>query len=405
MMNEEDLDNEVVETQREKKNRLAFELENLTKEVSLEQDKLTSTLLTLVSRENRYACSIMELMKIKKRFYEDAFRTIEAELPNIERILQETNMRPVFGERIEDHLRSTGRTIAFPIALSCHCLMATGLNDEGLFRISAKQIKLDKFKAHIDSHQPLDELLKDSDCHLHSALLKSYLRELPVPLLGEGKTYDKWIRAAEIQDSGQRIRAMRQILQTDLSESVVKNIQYVIKFLRLLSKNSQTTKMTPHNISIVMGPTLLWSNRGFQTEQSNIENVIGVVATLIEYYSQIFDEDIYLELDNEDSVDIDLRAASAPSSNNSPTTPEVPPRPLSIIGGVVGIPITQQTSQPSSSVNTLGVESLTLGATSPNNKRKPSIRTMGKQFMAKINNSQGAASTSTVGLSLRGNLW
>jgi hypothetical protein len=32
---------------------MSYELENLTKEVSMEQDKLTSTLLTLVSRENR----------------------------------------------------------------------------------------------------------------------------------------------------------------------------------------------------------------------------------------------------------------------------------------------------------------------------------------------------------------
>jgi hypothetical protein len=55
-------------------------------------------------------------------------------------------------------------------------MLDSGLCDEGLFRISPKQIKLEKMKAHIDSHQPLGELLGDSDAHLHSALLKSYLR-------------------------------------------------------------------------------------------------------------------------------------------------------------------------------------------------------------------------------------
>jgi hypothetical protein len=66
----------------------------------------------------RYAQSVLELMRLKKQFYENAFKTIEAELPQIEKMLKDTPMRPVFGERLEDHLRATNRTIAFPIALS-----------------------------------------------------------------------------------------------------------------------------------------------------------------------------------------------------------------------------------------------------------------------------------------------
>jgi hypothetical protein len=40
--------------------------------------------------------------------------------------------------------QATGRTIAYPIRLSVTFLRENGLNDEGLFRISPKQIKLDK---------------------------------------------------------------------------------------------------------------------------------------------------------------------------------------------------------------------------------------------------------------------
>jgi hypothetical protein len=36
-------------------------------------------------------------MRIKKQFYENAFNVISVELPNIERILNETHLRPVFG--------------------------------------------------------------------------------------------------------------------------------------------------------------------------------------------------------------------------------------------------------------------------------------------------------------------
>ena len=60
------------------------------------------------------------------QFYENAYKTMEAELPLIEKMLQETTMRSVFGERLEDHLRATNRTIAFPIALSIRQIEPAG---------------------------------------------------------------------------------------------------------------------------------------------------------------------------------------------------------------------------------------------------------------------------------------
>jgi hypothetical protein len=166
MFTEEEVDHEVLRQQEEKTKRLLHEVDTLTKDVSLDQDKLTSTLLTLVSRENRYAGSILELMRIKKQFYANAFNTISAELPNIERILQETQVRPMFGEPLEDHLAATGRTIAFPIALAVTFLRETGLTDEGLFRISTQQIKLDKLKAYIDANLPFLQLLQVHCVHV-----------------------------------------------------------------------------------------------------------------------------------------------------------------------------------------------------------------------------------------------
>jgi len=101
-----------------KKDELSHDVDVLCKDLALEQDKLTSTLFTLVScltskwihnlwksvliiykvsRENRYASSFLEMMRIKKQFYENAYNLINAELPYIERILSETKQRPVFG--------------------------------------------------------------------------------------------------------------------------------------------------------------------------------------------------------------------------------------------------------------------------------------------------------------------
>ena len=161
-------------------------------------------------------------------------------------------------------------------------------------RISPKQIKLDKFKALLDSNIPITaDLVADSDAHLFSALLKSYLRELPVPFLGrEDKSiYDKWIEAANLSSSQQRVDGIREILSS-FSENVTLNIQYLVKFLSELSIKAKETKMTPHNISICLGPTILWNDRTSFNEQGNIERIISIVATLIESYHQIFPKDI-----------------------------------------------------------------------------------------------------------------
>lgn len=138
---------------------MKHEVDCLTKEVSMEQDKLTAQLLVLVSKEYRYASSIVEVIKIKKELYKKALTFIECELPTIEEIIQNTQQRPIFGEDISDHLRAGDHTIAFPIALAVTFMRKTGLKDEGIFRIPTQQIKLDKLKAHLDARLEFAHLL------------------------------------------------------------------------------------------------------------------------------------------------------------------------------------------------------------------------------------------------------
>ena len=371
MASEEDIDPELIKQQDEKTRKLLHEVECISKEVSLEQDKLTSNLLTLVSRENRYATSILELMRIKKQFYANAFNTISAELPYIERILHETQVRPVFGEPLEDHLSATSRTIAFPIALSVFFLRDSGLNDEGLFRISTKQIKLDKLKSYMDANLPFVELLQvrfyprgreilsifhlysfscsqDCDCHLYAALLKSYLRELPVPLLGRKQehVHDRWIAVTNLSTDAEKIREIRYILKEELPSPVVVNIQYVIKFLAEITRKSKTNKMTPSNIGIVIGPTLLWRSGGAVDEHHNIDRVIKVVAYTVEKYDDIFPvdiswsqynegiEEIMKELNQSEMQEVSgegkNRRSLSPHLNSPPATVEPQPSPSRI---------------------------------------------------------------------------
>lgn len=51
-------------------------------------------------------------------------------------ITDDSSVKPVFGYPLEEHLRVTGRTIAFPVELCVCTLHELALNEEGLFRIA-----------------------------------------------------------------------------------------------------------------------------------------------------------------------------------------------------------------------------------------------------------------------------
>ena len=51
-------------------------------------------------------------------------------------ILETRSILKVFGQSLEDHLNATEREVAYPIELCCCCLLETGMEEEGLFRVA-----------------------------------------------------------------------------------------------------------------------------------------------------------------------------------------------------------------------------------------------------------------------------
>ena len=103
-----------------------------------------------------------------------------------------------------------------------------------------------------------------------------------MPLLGrkEDYVYDRWTKVPHFRSKENRIKEIRYILKEDLPERVVVNIQYLVKFLAELAKESSANKMTPKNLGIVLGPSLLWKSSGERNQPDNIDSILKVV----EYY-------------------------------------------------------------------------------------------------------------------------
>ncbi len=236
-------------------------------------------------------------------------------------------------------------------------------------------------------------------------------------LLGDDRTYARWIRASAIADQGKRIEEFKSILSPagqELSAASVRNVQYLVKFLKELSTKSDQTKMTQRNIAIVLAPTLLRpaDSRGPQPEHS--EATIGIVDTLIQSYHAIFPSDIELVLEDEDLAEMKL-----PCANGSPITAPIRHRfrrsrsksPASAVpaatsavasavaashsgvGGVHTSPIYSPPPSAGSIPPPTTAHSLSVESPSPKHKRKPSVRAIGKNFMDKIKVQTGSASS------------
>ena len=139
--------------------------------------------------------AVKEAASLSRRVFADSVFLFPIYLPSS--ISANSSQKPVFGVALEEHLRSSGRTISLVIETCVAILLTSALSEEGIFRISGSvsKVKLIRNAFNAGQHQHLASLDLSRDVHAVASTLKSYLRELPEPLL----TYSlcqEWINAA-----------------------------------------------------------------------------------------------------------------------------------------------------------------------------------------------------------------
>ncbi|OWK14674.1 hypothetical protein Celaphus_00001045, partial [Cervus elaphus hippelaphus] len=196
-----------------------------------------------------------QLIEVQAEYHRKSLTLLQAVLPQIKAQQEAWVEKPSFGKPLEEHLSISGREIAFPIEACVTMLLECGMQEEGLFRVAPSASKLKKLKAALDCCV-VDVQECSADPHAIAGALKSYLRELPEPLM-TFELYDEWIQASNIQDQDKRLQALWNACEK-LPKANHNNIRYLIKFLSKLSEYQDVNKMTPSNMAIVLGPNLLW---------------------------------------------------------------------------------------------------------------------------------------------------
>ncbi|KAM9327910.1 rho GTPase-activating protein 1 [Pholidichthys leucotaenia] len=133
-------------------------------------------------------------------------------------------------------------------------LSEQGLEIEGLFRRSANVTLVKEVQLRYNSGSTVD-FREIEDVHLAAVILKTFLRELPEPLLTY-QLYNDIVNFASVDPDGQ-VTEMKRMVES-LPEENYASLRYLITFLAQVSANNEINKMTNPNLAVVFGPNLLW---------------------------------------------------------------------------------------------------------------------------------------------------
>uniref|UniRef100_A0A8D3C2F0 Rho GTPase-activating protein 44 n=1 Tax=Scophthalmus maximus TaxID=52904 RepID=A0A8D3C2F0_SCOMX len=275
-----------------KADHLREEMEEAANRMEICRDQLSADMYSFVAKELDYASYFQTLIEVQAEYHRKSLELLQSVLPQIKAHQETWVEKPCYGKPLEEHLALSGRDIAFPIEACVTMLLECGMQEEGLFRIAPSASKLKKLKASLDCGV-LDVQEYSADPHAIAGALKSYLRELPEPLMSF-ELYNDWIQASNIQDQDKRLQALLSACEK-LPPANNNNFKYLIKFLSKLTEDQDLNKMTPGNIAIVLGPNLLWThNEGNITEMMTTVSlqIVGIIEPIIQHADWFFPGEI-----------------------------------------------------------------------------------------------------------------
>uniref|UniRef100_A0A8C7SK86 Rho GTPase-activating protein 44 n=1 Tax=Oncorhynchus mykiss TaxID=8022 RepID=A0A8C7SK86_ONCMY len=271
---------------------LREEMEEAANRMEICRDQLSADMYNFVAKEIDYASYFQTLIEVQAEYHRKSLELLQNILPQIKAHQETWVEKPCYGKPLEEHLALSGRDIAFPVEACVTMLLECGMQEEGLFRVAPSASKLKKLKASLDCGV-MDVQEYSADPHAIAGALKSYLRELPEPLM-TFELYDEWIQASNIQDQDKRLQALLTACEK-LPLANGNNFKYLIKFLAKLDDYQDDNKMTPGNIAIVLGPNLLWTTQeGNITEMMTTVSlqIVGIIEPIIQHADWFFPGEI-----------------------------------------------------------------------------------------------------------------
>ncbi|XP_069509146.1 SH3 domain-binding protein 1 isoform X2 [Ambystoma mexicanum] len=296
---------------------LKEEEEDLKRKLEQCKDEYLADLYHFATKEEDYAKYFVHLLDIQADYHRKSLNSLDRVLTELKEshgltdsLMKDVSLSGVYGVDLETHLERFNLEIALPIEACVMMLLTKGMNEEGLFRLAAGASILRKLKSSLAGGSgAMEEFYTEP--HAVAGALKSYLRELPQPLM-TFELYDDWMKAASVKEPEGRLESFKTAFNK-LPEKNQSNLRYLIKFLSKLAENQEVNKMTPGNIAIVLGPNLLWPRMDKESSELDMASVssilvVGVVEGLIQCSDELFPGDF----------NFNVSGTFAPTSSGTP---------------------------------------------------------------------------------------
>ncbi|XP_053750617.1 rho GTPase-activating protein 8 isoform X2 [Panthera pardus] len=179
--------------------------------------------------------------------------------------------------------KNQGELIPPVLRFTVTYLREKGLRTEGLFRRSASVHTIREIQRLYNQGKPVN--FDDyGDVHIPAVILKTFLRELPQPLL-TFTAYEQILGITSVESS-LRVTRCHQILQS-LPEHNYAVLSYLMGFLHEVSRESIFNKMNSSNLACVFGLNLIWPSQGASSLSALVPMNL-FTELLIEYYEMVF---------------------------------------------------------------------------------------------------------------------
>lgn len=204
-------------------------------------------------------------------------------------------LNPVFGVSLDDLFRRDNSAVPMIVYQCVQAVDLFGLDVEGIYRTSGSAPHIMEMKAMFDNDSSQVDFRNPASFHHDIAsvttLLKHFLRDLPDPLLTSA-AYTDFIIAAKIDDDISRRDSLHAVIN-GLPDPNYATLRVLTLHLARVAEHSGRNRMTPSNLAICFGPTLL-GQAGGATGSSDIRDAgwqARVVETILNNTFQIFDDD------------------------------------------------------------------------------------------------------------------
>ncbi|NXX83798.1 GMIP protein, partial [Urocolius indicus] len=213
------------------------------------------------------------------------------------------NRVPLFGIDFAQVPRDFPEEIPFLVLKCTSEIEARGLGVQGIYRVSGSKARVERLCQAFESGRSLVELSEHSP-HDITGVLKHFLKELSAPVLLSQLYDDLMALAKELQKAGEEkldcasfpsepIQCMKDLL-SKLPGSNYNTLRHLIAHLYRVAENYEENKMSPNNLGIVFGPTLIRPGSGSDVSMSCLVDSgyqAQIVEFLIQNYERVFGMD------------------------------------------------------------------------------------------------------------------